>query len=89
MKRKGHQGEGMGREKVLITGGAGYIGSHVAWAAADAGHDIVVFDDLSTGRRENVPPSAEFIEGNVGDSDLLTKVLSDSSITSAMHFAGR
>ncbi|WP_370338516.1 UDP-glucose 4-epimerase GalE [Parvularcula marina] len=79
----------MGREKILITGGAGYIGSHVAWAAADAGHEIIVLDDLSTGCRDNVPPTAEFIKGNVGDPAQLGKILSDPSITAVMHFAGK
>lgn len=79
----------MRKERILITGGAGYIGSHVAWAAADAGHEIVVLDNLSTGRMGNVPGSAEFIEGDVGDHDLLKKVLGDPSITAVMHFAGK
>ena len=46
--------------RVLVTGGAGFIGSHVAEAAVDAGHDVVVIDDLSTGRQENVPQAADF-----------------------------
>ncbi|MEM6649513.1 MAG: UDP-glucose 4-epimerase GalE [Pseudomonadota bacterium] len=76
-------------EKILITGGAGYIGSHVAWAAVDAGHDILILDDLSTGRQANIPPTAEFIEGDVADAALLQKLLSDKAVTSVMHFAGR
>ena len=79
----------MGREKILITGGAGYIGSHVAWAAVDRGQDIVVVDNLSTGREANIPPGAEFIKGDVKDQALMTRVLSDPEITSVMHFAGR
>ncbi|MGB8224511.1 MAG: NAD-dependent epimerase/dehydratase family protein, partial [Polyangiales bacterium] len=46
--------------KILVTGGAGFIGSHVADAALEAGHEVLVVDDLSHGRAENVPPSAEF-----------------------------
>ena len=76
-------------ETFLITGGAGYIGSHVAWAAVDAGHSIVVLDDLSTGRAASVPPSAEFVEGSIADGDLLDKLLSDGRISAVMHFAGR
>lgn len=76
-------------EKILITGGAGYIGSHVAWAAADAGRDIVVLDDLSTGRAASVPPSAEFIEGDVSDAALVGKILADRDVVAVMHFAGR
>ena len=76
-------------EKILITGGAGYIGSHVAWAAVDAGHDIIVLDDLSTGREASIPDTAEFVEGDIADKALVRKVLSDSAVTSVMHFAGR
>ncbi len=76
-------------ETFLITGGAGYIGSHVAWAAVDAGHNIVVLDDLSTGRAASVPPGAEFVEGSIADGDLLDKLLSDKRISAVMHFAGR
>lgn len=76
-------------EKILITGGAGYIGSHVAWAAADAGRDLVVLDDLSTGREASIPPTAQFVEGSVADGELLDKVLSDPEIVAVMHFAGR
>lgn len=46
--------------KILVTGGAGFIGSHVAEAAIEAGHDVMVIDDLSSGRTENVPPNADF-----------------------------
>ena len=54
--------------RVLITGGAGYIGSHIAWACVDVGHSVCVLDNLSTGSRRNVPPQALFIEGNAADS---------------------
>ncbi len=76
-------------EKLLITGGAGYIGSHVAWAAADSGRDIIVLDDLSTGRAANVPPQAEFIEGDVADDTLVRKILADQDVVAVLHFAGR
>lgn len=54
--------------RVLVTGGAGFIGSHVSDALLDAGHAVIVLDDLSTGRRENVPARATFVEGDVRDA---------------------
>lgn len=53
--------------KVCVTGGAGFIGSHVAQAYLDAGHDVVILDDLSTGKRSNVPERARLIELNITD----------------------
>lgn len=54
--------------RVLVTGGAGFIGSHVADALLAAGHEVAVLDDLSTGRRENVPKAARFFEADVRDA---------------------
>ncbi len=51
---------------VLVTGGAGYIGSHMVLALLDAGEDVLVLDDLSSGFRSAVPHAAKFIEGDVG-----------------------
>ncbi len=76
-------------DTILITGGAGYIGSHAAWACADRGYKLVVLDDLSTGREASIPPAAEFVRGDVGDEALLGRVLSDFSPRAVMHFAGR
>ncbi|MBI2373510.1 MAG: UDP-glucose 4-epimerase GalE [Deltaproteobacteria bacterium] len=73
---------------VLVTGGAGYIGSHVAYALVDAGHEVIVLDALTTGARQNVPPSAELVVGRVGDASLVRKVLRDGSIDSVIHLAG-
>jgi UDP-glucose 4-epimerase len=56
---------------VLITGGAGFIGSHMALELLDAGEDVVILDNLSTGLRQVVPPDAKFVQGDVGDSDLV------------------
>ncbi len=56
--------------KVLVTGGAGFIGSHVADAYLQKGHDVVVVDDLSSGRRENVHPRATFVQLDIRDSRL-------------------
>ena len=76
-------------ETILITGGAGYIGSHVAWAALDAGRRVVVLDDLSTGRRQAIPPAAAFVKGDVTDVKAVAKVLQTHDVTSVLHFAGR
>jgi UDP-glucose 4-epimerase len=76
------------KSTVLVTGGAGYIGSHVVWALLEAGHGVVVLDDLSTGVREQVAPEAAFVEGDVGDAALLDRLIADAGIGAVMHFAG-
>lgn len=73
---------------ILITGGAGYIGSHMVHAAIERGEDVVVLDDLSTGNRGLVAPEAKFVEGNAGDQDLVRRLLRDEKIDSIIHFAG-
>lgn len=72
---------------VLITGGAGYIGSHAALALLDRGIRVVILDDLSTGSELLVPKGAVFIRGRVGDSALLARIFSDEAIGAVMHFA--
>ncbi len=72
---------------VLVTGGAGYIGSHMAHALADAGEKIVVLDNLSTGIRALVPPGATFVEGNTGDAVLVRKLIAEHGIDAIIHFA--
>ncbi|MDZ7803447.1 UDP-glucose 4-epimerase GalE [Thiohalophilus sp.] len=76
----------MSNNAILVTGGAGYIGSHVALMLSEAGEQVVVLDNLSTGFREAVLQS-EFIEGNTGDSELVDRVLRDYHIDTVMHFA--
>ncbi len=56
--------------KILVTGGAGFIGSHIADAYIDAGHDVVIIDNLSTGRKKNVNPGATFIECDIRDEKI-------------------
>ena len=73
---------------VLVTGGAGYIGSHAALALLAAGHRVVVLDDLTTGRRELVPAEAEFVAGDAGDPALVDPVLATRRFDAVMHFAG-
>jgi UDP-glucose 4-epimerase len=74
---------------ILVTGGAGYIGSHVVLACRDAGHEVVVCDDLSTGRREAVPQDVPLIEGDIGDPDLVANALDAHGIRAVIHMAGR
>jgi UDP-glucose 4-epimerase len=73
---------------VLVTGGAGYIGSHMALELLDAGERTVVLDDLSTGLARAVPGQAEFIEGDVGDQDLVRRIVKERGIQAIVHFAG-
>jgi UDP-glucose 4-epimerase len=74
--------------KVLVTGGAGYIGGHAVLALLDAGRDAVVLDDLSTGFREAVPAGVTFHHGNVADAALVKRVIAADDIGAVMHFAG-
>jgi UDP-glucose 4-epimerase len=73
---------------VLVTGGAGYIGSHMVLALLDAGERVVVLDNLSTGFRAAVPPAATLVEGNVGDAALVGRVLGEHGVRAIIHFAG-
>ena len=60
---------------ILVTGGAGYVGSHAAAALIEAGYDVVIFDDLSKGHRGAVPEGAELIVGSVLDQDQVRRAL--------------
>ena len=73
---------------VLVTGGAGYIGSHAVLALLDSGHRPVVIDNLVTGFRWAVPDGIEFYEGNIADSQLMSRIIKDECIDAVMHFAG-
>jgi len=72
----------------LVTGGAGYIGSHILQAFGRSGHDAVVLDDLSTGLRHYVPNGVPFVEGSVGDPAVLAQVLDSHDVTGVIHLAG-
>lgn len=76
------------RGTILITGGAGYIGSHAVLAMRDAGFPIAVIDNLSTGRRELVPDDIPFIEGSIGDPIALRRSIRLFRPHAVMHFAG-
>lgn len=73
---------------VLVTGGAGYIGSHAVLALIDAGWPVAVIDDLSTGFRFAVPDGVAFYEGDIADGALLTRIFAEHDIRAVMHFAG-
>lgn len=73
---------------ILVTGGAGYIGSHAALALLDAGWPVVVLDNLVTGFRWAVPEGAVFVEGDIADSALVGALLEEHEIAAIMHFAG-
>ena len=77
-----------GKPAVLVTGGAGYIGSHAALALLDAGWPAVVLDNLVTGFRWAVPDGAIFAEGDVGDTELVSALIAEHDIHAIMHFAG-
>ena len=78
----------MNGKSVLVTGGAGYIGSHVVYRLLEAGYFITVLDDLSTGRTEVLPGDIEFIEGNAGDQQLIIDLGKKLDISAVLHFAG-
>ena len=73
---------------ILVTGGAGYIGSHMVVELVDAGEQVVVIDNLSTGFRRAVPDRAVFVEGDIGDQSLVESVISEHKVESVIHFAG-
>ncbi|MDR0500364.1 MAG: UDP-glucose 4-epimerase GalE [Coriobacteriales bacterium] len=81
--------------KVLVAGGAGYIGSHAVYELLRAGHDVVVFDNLSTGRRSAVPNAAQFVQGDIRNINDLNAVFKEQAaqesgpIDVAMHFAAK
>jgi UDP-glucose 4-epimerase len=78
----------MSKLPVLVTGGAGYIGSHAVLALHDAGWEVVVADNLSNGRREAVPTGVPLVEVDVGDGAAMAKVLAEHRVGAIMHFAG-
>ena len=73
---------------VLVTGGAGYIGSHAVLALLEAGFCVAVVDDLSTGFRKAVPPECAFYQGDIADDVLLDRIIGNHGVEAIMHFAG-
>lgn len=76
------------KKKVLVTGGAGYIGSVMTKLLIDAGYEVTVLDNLSFGHRAAVLPPARLIKGDIGDEALLNKLLSGENFDCVLHFAG-
>jgi UDP-glucose 4-epimerase len=74
---------------ILVTGGAGYIGSHMVLELIDAGEKVIVLDDLSTGFASAVPAGAIFIRGDAGDPALVLRLIAEHAITAIAHFAAK
>ena len=72
---------------ILVTGGGGYIGSHMAHELADAGEAVVVVDDLSTGFRAALPKTVPLVVGDVGNGELIAEVIRSQAVTAIIHFA--
>ena len=72
----------------LLTGGAGYIGSHIILAFREAGKEVVVLDDLSTGYRAFVPDDVPLLEGSVTDPAAVARALDEHGVTGVVHLAG-
>lgn len=77
------------KQNILVTGGAGYIGSALTEALIEDGHRVVVYDDLSTGQKDKVNPQAEFILGDLLDKETVATVFATHSFTSVIHTAGK
>jgi UDP-glucose 4-epimerase len=73
--------------RYLVTGGAGYVGSHLVLALLDAGHDVTVYDNLRQGHRAAVPAAARLIEADIGNTQRLDVVLADGPWDAVFHFA--
>ena len=78
----------MSKLPVLVTGGAGYIGSHAVLALKDAGWRVAVIDDLSNGSRDVVPDDVPFFQGSIAERVLVDSIIDDLGIGAIMHFAG-
>ncbi len=74
--------------KILVTGGAGYIGSHTTLALCAAGYDVVVYDNLSTGRAEAVLPPARLVVGDLAETGRLDALMREEKFSAILHFAG-
>jgi len=74
---------------ILVTGGAGFVGSHFVRAATDAGRDVIVLDDLSGGAAATLPPSVPLIVGDIGDAAKVREICAAHQVGAVVHFAGK
>lgn len=79
----------MQKPTILVTGGAGYIGSHAVLALLAAGYGVVILDDLSTGHPALLAPEAKFYQGDIADRALLDRIFTEQKISAVMHFAAK
>ena len=75
--------------KILVTGGAGFIASHITDALVNEGHQVVVIDDLSSGFEKNINPKAKFVKGNICDKELVEKLFSEEKFDLVNHHAAQ
>ncbi len=75
--------------RVLVTGGAGYVGSVSAERLIETGHEVVVLDTLATGYGDAVPPQATLVEGSTQDADTVVRALRDHAVEAVLHCAAR
>ena len=74
--------------KVLVTGGAGYIGSHVCNSLLDIGHEVTVIDSLVTGNKSLIPKKAQLIVSDIADEKKIENIITKNKFDIVMHFAG-
>ena len=77
------------KSKILVTGGAGYIGSHTTYALIESGFDVVIIDDLSTGFKSLIHEKAIFYQASVLDSEFVESILLKENIAGVIHFAAK
>ncbi len=80
--------ESKAQMNILVTGGAGYIGSHTVRQLTMAGHKVVVLDDMSAGFKDSLLHGELLVKGDIGDEDLVTNLIKNHNIDSVLHFAG-
>ena len=77
------------KNTILVTGGAGYIGSHTTNALIESGFNVVIADDLSTGFEKLIHPKAKFYKASVLDTKAISDILTNENISGVVHFAAK